>query len=191
MVFAYLPPTQSPYYDHTQNGYGVEIIEKCVLDICDNTEEFLLLMCGDFNARTGIRNGTRDAEDLDDVFCNRDCDKEPFLRRSNDTHVNTSGNQLIDLCDMYVCMILNGLTECGFDDSYTYMSQTGSSDIDYFIMSCDLFYSVCVDSLDVGSLIESDHMPVTLKMRISDVANVNMKVLRKNPKVINKIVCLR
>ena len=51
-------PTQSPY--HTQNGYGVEIIEKCVLDICYNTEEFLLLMCGDFNARTGIRNGTRD-----------------------------------------------------------------------------------------------------------------------------------
>ena len=44
MVFAYLPPTQSPYYDHTQNAYGVEIIEKCVLDVCDNTEEFLLLM---------------------------------------------------------------------------------------------------------------------------------------------------
>ena len=62
-------------------------------------------MCGDFNARTGIRNGTRDAEDLDDVFCNRDCDKEPFPRRSNDTHVNTFGNQLIDLCDMYEFMI--------------------------------------------------------------------------------------
>ena len=45
-------------------------------------------------------------------------------------------------------------------------------------MSCDLFYSVCVDSLDVGSLIESDHMPVTLKMKISGAANVNMKVLK-------------
>ena len=94
-------------------------------------------------------------------------------------------NQLIDLCDMYECMILNGLTECGFDDRYTYISKTGSRVIDYFIMSCDLFYSASVDSLDVGSLTEWDHMPVTIKMRISDVANVNMKVLRKNPKVIN------
>ena len=53
-------------------------------------------------------------------------------------------------------------------------------------MSSDLFYSVCVDSVGVGSLIESDHMPVTLKIRISEVANVNMKVSRNNPKVINK-----
>ena len=78
-------------------------------------------MCGDFNARTGTGNGTRDAENLDDVFCNTDCDKEPFPRRSNDTHLNTFGNQPIDLCDMYECMILNGLTECGFYDSCTYI----------------------------------------------------------------------
>ena len=31
-------------------------------------------------------------------------------------------------------------------------------------------------------------MPVILKMKISGAANVNMKVLRNNPKVINKIV---
>ena len=33
-------------------------------------------------------------------------------------------------------------------------------------MSRDLFYSMRVDSLDVRSLIESDHMPVTLTMKI-------------------------
>ena len=52
-------------------------------------------------------------------------------------------------------------------------------------MSSDLFYSVCVDSLDVGSLIDSDHIPVTLKMKTLGAANVNMKVLRNNAKVIN------
>ena len=26
MVFTYLPPTQSSYYDHIQNGYGVELL---------------------------------------------------------------------------------------------------------------------------------------------------------------------
>ena len=41
MVFAYLPPTQSPYYDYAQNGYGVEIIEMCVLDM-ERRENFLL-----------------------------------------------------------------------------------------------------------------------------------------------------
>ena len=33
-------------------------------------------------------------------------------------------------------------------------------------MSRDLFYSLRVDSLDVRSLIESDHMPVTLTVKI-------------------------
>ena len=33
-------------------------------------------------------------------------------------------------------------------------------------MSRDLFYSMRVDSLDVRSLIESDHMPVTLTIKI-------------------------
>ena len=33
-------------------------------------------------------------------------------------------------------------------------------------MSRDLFYSMRVDSLDVRSLIESDHMPITLTMKI-------------------------
>ena len=71
--------------------------------------------------------------------------------------MNTFGNQPIDLCDMYECMIFNGLTECGFDDSCTYIPKTVSSAIDYFIMSRDLFYSVCVDSLDVGSLTVRSH----------------------------------
>ncbi len=103
-------------------------------------------MCGDFNARTGIRNGTRDAEDLDDVFCNRDCDKEPFPRRSNDTHVNTFGNQLIDLCDMYECMILNGLTECGFDGSYTYISKTVQ--VSLTTLSCHVIcFTLCTQIL--------------------------------------------
>ena len=40
--FTYLPPTQSPYYGHIQNGYCVELLENVSLDICDNLEDFLL-----------------------------------------------------------------------------------------------------------------------------------------------------
>ena len=49
-------------------------------------------------------------------------------------------------------MISNGLTECGFDDGYTYVSKTGSSVIDYFIMSCELFDRVHVEYFKVGSV---------------------------------------
>ena len=145
MVFTYLPPTQSPYYDNIQNDYGVELLEN-VLDICDNVEDFLLLLCGDFNSRTGTRNDTWNTEDLDDMCCDKNSNTEPFPRRSNYIPTNTFVSQLLDLCDMYQCIILNGLIECGFDEGYTYISKTGSSVIDYFIMSCELFHSVCVVS---------------------------------------------
>ena len=116
-------------------------------------------MCGDFNARTGTQNGTWNTEDLDDMCCDKNSDTKPFPRRSNDIQMNTFGNQLIDLFDMYECMILNGLMECGFDEGFTYISKTGCSVIDYFIMSCELFYSVREydESLDVGNLVETDH----------------------------------
>ena len=55
-------------------------------------------------------------------------------------------------------------------------------------MSCELFYSVCVESLDVGNLIESDHMPVILAMKTSGATNVDMKVLESTHKFVNKIV---
>ena len=71
--------------------------------------------CRDFNARIGIRNGTWNSEVLNDMCCDKDSDTEPFPRRSNDIQVITFGRQLIDVCDMYECMILNELIDCGFD----------------------------------------------------------------------------
>ena len=94
-------------------------------------------------------------------------DCEIFTRRSQDKDTNAFGEQLLELCNMYECVILNGLTDYSFDDSCTFISRSGTSLIDYFIASCDMFMSLDVDSLKVESRIESDHMPVVLTINVS------------------------
>ena len=43
-----------------------------------------------------------------------------FPRVSRDVDVNAFGEQLLEIGYMYECIILNGLIERGFDDSFTY-----------------------------------------------------------------------
>ena len=90
----------------------------------------------------------------------------PLPRRSQDSTTNSFGEQLLEFCNMFDCAILNGLCDPGFDDSYTYIARSGSSVVDYYLMSCDLYYSVCIDSLVVQNLTESDHLPVVLTSSI-------------------------
>ena len=68
---------------------------------------------------------------------------------------------------MSECLILNGLSEYGFDDSCTFVSKSGSSVVDYFLVSCDMFSSVCSTSLEVESMIKSDHFPVVMTIYVA------------------------
>ena len=43
-ISAYLPPYDSSYWKLTPHGYGMEIIEKCVMDLHDKTDDFYLLL---------------------------------------------------------------------------------------------------------------------------------------------------
>ena len=56
-----------------------------------------------------------------------------FERSSQDLGSNAFGTELLNLCSVLQCSILNGIETFGFDDSETYVSQTGSSTIDYCI----------------------------------------------------------
>ena len=68
---------------------------------------------------------------------------------------------------MCECLILNGLVEYGFDDSCTFVSKSGSSVVDYFLVSCDMFSSVCITTLEVENMIESDHFPVVMTINVA------------------------
>ena len=118
-------------------------------------------MC-DLNARTASENYNQVQDNCKDVLakvCN--C----FPRKSQDNHTNVFGQQLIELCNMCECLYLNGLSERGFDDGCTFVSNSGSSVVDYFLLSCDMLSSVCITSLEVENMIESDHLPVVLAHR--------------------------
>ena len=73
---------------------------------------------------------------------------------------------------MCECLILNGLSERGFDDSCTFVSNSGSSVVDYFLLSCDMLSSLCITSLEAENMIESDHLPVVLAINVSQNAAV-------------------
>ena len=79
---------------------------------------------------------------------------------------------LIELWNMCECLILNGLSERGFDDSCAFVSNSGSSVVDYFLLSCDMLSSVCITSLEVENMIESDHLPLVLAINVSQNAAV-------------------
>ena len=59
------------------------------------------------------------------------------------------------------CSILNGVTRFGFDDGETDISPTGSSTIDYFLLSNDLCTVNTLDSLSVDSSCVETAKPLT------------------------------
>ena len=67
-ISAYPPPYDSNYWKVTQHGYGVELIEKCLMDPHDVTDDFSLLLCGDLNARTASENYNQVQDDCEDVL---------------------------------------------------------------------------------------------------------------------------
>ena len=86
-------------------------------------------------------------------------------KKSRDSTKNVFGNQLIDFYSMFNCSVVNGLCDRGFDDGFTYISSTGSSVIDYIIMSNDLFSVELVSSFEITSRVELSHLPVSIYAR--------------------------
>jgi len=84
-------------------------------------------------------------------------------RCSQDTVINGFGKSLLNMCTALNLSILNGMCHGDRNGCYTYISDMGSSVIDYFLMSSDLFaiiYETC--SLNVVENIDSHHLPITL-----------------------------
>ena len=75
------------------------------------------------------------------------------------------GNQLIEFCSIFNCSIVNGLSDRGFDAGFTYIFNTGSSVIDYIIVSNDLFSVEFVSSFEIAPRVESRHLPLSIYAR--------------------------
>jgi hypothetical protein len=163
-VCCYIPPEQSPFWKSYQEGYGMELLDKCVIDLFDTHHDFHLLLSGDFNARTADSNFI--PSDHTDPLDSDMYEKSKYCRTTVDNHVNCFGDQLIEFCSIFDCVILNGLQEQQFDNSFTFISTGGCSIVDYFIMSCELFSLLNVKTLKVNDVTESDHLPISLLVEL-------------------------
>ena len=173
----YLPPSQSLYYTDTEIDNGVALLEQCIIDIFEEFGELPIIICGDLNARTGGMNA-RDVQLLDDVVedvCNENIiDDIHFRRVSKDVTLNEFGRYLLYVCEQFNLVVLNGLLPGDEDGNFTYISHSGSSIIDYFIMSRCLVHLGL--QLSIVPKIDSKHMPVKMSLKLpSTVSGTDAK----------------
>ena len=151
------------------------MLEHCIIDVFEEYGELAVILFGDFNARTGDENANDDPLP-DSIFPveNDEGDvEEQCKRKSSDVTVNSFGRYLLNVCEQFGFVILNGLLPGDKQGKFTYIACNGSSVIDYFIVS-RLFVQFCIH-LTVIPRIESKHMPVEMKLRISKTLTTDDK----------------
>ena len=169
LVGAYLPPEKSPYYEETDIYNGVSLLEDCLLDLTRVCGDIPFIICGDLNARTASMNA-RDVDPIDDIYeMNSDNHSESRTPVDNDTRrtskdntVNSFGRYLIGICEEFGLSILNGLQSLNFSGDFTYISQTGCSLVDYFMISASML-SKC-RRFNVIPMVESKHLAVEMSI---------------------------
>ena len=173
-------------------------------DISQLPESCQILICGDYNARTGacvdyIAHDTNGSNgDLDQLLPSNSVDYNASVRDNmiaklhllkmlnrfsqDKSLVNIHGRRLIDLCISCSLLILNG--RLGSDNgvgAYTRIDTTGKSVADYMIGSPELF-AISSDFTVHDKFPESDHVPLSIAIncRLSedkprkDRTNTNM-----------------
>jgi hypothetical protein len=156
----YVPPANSTFWNQCNSGFGVELLENCIMEM-NNWYNFHILIVGDLNSRTANDNCVLVSADLDFSY-----DETHFQRFSDDKKSNTFGYQLLELCDVFDIVILNGLQKYNFDGSSTYICEEGSSTVDYFLASVEIVDNILLNSLTVLDHTESDHFPVVLSLSL-------------------------
>ena len=109
-------------------------------------------------------------------------EKWTHRRFSQDKVINTFGKSLLYMCNTLGLSILNGLCNGELMGSYTYVSDSGCSVIDYFLMSSSM-YAVLFDYCNLHLLSRTDckHLPVSLTFNSPEEKVENVKT--KNEKV--------
>ena len=158
-----VPPCESAVYGVTQNGYGIETLEQCVIDFyMTNLTTFTYLYVVIWMHELVARMELSTCWLIHWVLTAKKFSKKEIHRTRQK---NVFGNQLIDFCSMFNCSIVNGLSDRGFDDGFTYVSNTGSNVIDYIIVSNDLFSVEFVSSFEIAPCVESSHLPLSIYAR--------------------------
>jgi len=143
------------------------ILEQLQQDVAEVTaHNGLVLLTGDFDARTGEAADTLDADIAGDLLDNtlQPAVSTPLpLRKSADTKVCPFGKSLLNICQSSDMVIVNGRAKGDEMGAYTCHISKGSSVVDYFITSSSLMASVRSMIVQERCL-ESDHCPLMLML---------------------------
>ncbi|KAJ3656642.1 hypothetical protein Zmor_015699 [Zophobas morio] len=120
-----------------------EIQEK----IEESEEEFLLLG-GDFNAMNREKSREKDGKNT---------------RKSKDKVENKDGKLLWELIEERGWEVLNGVEEGDEGGEFTWIGKRGESVIDYVIVNG--LAEEEVETFKIGERVDSDHMPLEVKVR--------------------------
>ncbi|KAK3093141.1 hypothetical protein FSP39_011681 [Pinctada imbricata] len=169
-----------------------DIFEILETDIFEFQAKGKVIICGDFNCRTGnlpdciindnVENYVFHFED--DTYNEIDAGDQMIRRVSKDTKVNSSGRRLLSICGRTGLRIVNG--RIGDDSNigdFTFCNSQGQSVIDYFLCDDSMFDSV--QSFSILSFNEfSMHAPIKFCLNMS----YEDTYLYETPQVIHKIV---
>ncbi|XP_043604622.1 uncharacterized protein LOC122577397, partial [Bombus pyrosoma] len=131
-------------YNQDTKGTWKEIEERV-----DGREEEVMIVGGDWNARTGEEGGQ----------VSEDIGKERG-RRSKDKKINAEGRILLRYLEERGWTIINGRDEEG--EEWTYIGERGNSVIDYVIGNQEATEEIT--NMKVGRRTESDHMPLEVEI---------------------------
>jgi hypothetical protein len=141
LAYIYIIPSNSSYKQGDEDI--LEIIEKNITN--EYKDKGNIILCGDMNARSGsepdfIQNDNYDIY----VPVNDDYvyDLVQEKRQSQDDKIDSRGKQLLELCIATQMRILNGRVIGDLYGRYTCHKTTGSSVVDYIILSEELLSSI-------------------------------------------------
>jgi hypothetical protein len=177
LICSYIQPENSPFYTKYDIDDGISLLESLIADVMLMHDGYLFV-CGDLNARTSnnpyVISCEQNCFDLEDIL--DDSNDVTYTRNSQDYGDNSYGKMLLKMCSTFGLCILNGACEGDHDGRYTFVSDSGNSVIDYFLVSDDIF-SYLVDNciLRIDDRFESCHFPVCLQLPVDNTLNQNKK----------------
>lgn len=129
---AYAPPHDSPYCDE-------EFFNRLHTEINSFQAQGNILLCGDFNARTGTEPDCIDPAGNSHIFNNLSAPLIPITmtRNNPDKTINKNGKELVHLCRALGLYMLNGRIRGDSLGRFTYCSALGTSVVDYAITDMD------------------------------------------------------
>ena len=176
VCITHIPPQNSSYT--LRNGDNT--LEEIFNDVSKYSELGDVILCGDLNARTGMKYDFIADDDLKhfDQIANYQPDLQHVKRGNQDKCISSRGNQLIDFCIASNLRILNGRSPGDCTGKFTCHNALGSSSVDYVIANDILLNDIFYFHVHDHDATLSDHCKLSFSLKAKVPSNkANSRVI--------------